>query len=225
MDVDQLGERIVEQLVDQGLVRSVADLYTLDAATLADIERMGERSAAKLVAAIDASRSRPLQRFLVGLGIRNVGEHVAKILADRFRSVEALRAAAETELLSVHGVGPEVAASVRAFFEQPGVADVLARLDAAGVHPIAPPPRPEGELPLQGSTFVFTGTLARWSREAAKERAESLGARVSGSVSKKTTHLVAGDDAGSKLDKAKELGVKVLTEEGFEALAGPPPDA
>lgn len=223
MDVDQLGERIVEQLVDRGMVRTIADLYALDPAALAEVERMGEKSATRLLRNIDASRTRPLQRFLVGLGIRNVGEHVAKLLAERFRSVEALQAATEDELLTVHGIGPEVAASVRGFLDQPGVGDVLRRLFERGVAPEPPPERAASEQPLQGSTFVFTGTLARWSREQAKERAEALGARVSGSVSKKTTHLVAGDDAGSKLDKARELGVAVLSEDEFEALAGPPP--
>lgn len=225
MDIDQLGERIVDQLVDQGLVRSVADLYALDPARVAEIERMGEKSASKLVAAIDASKRRPLQRFLAGLGIRNVGEHVAKVLAERFRSVQALRDADETVLQSAHGIGPEVAASVREFFSQPGVADVLAALERHGVEPEPPPERPAGDLPLAGSTFVFTGAMARWSRDQAKERAEALGARVSGSVSKKTTHVVAGEDAGSKLDKARELGLTILTEDEFEALAGPPPEA
>ena len=223
MDIDQLGERIVEQLIERRMVRTIADLYTLDAAALQDVERMGEKSATKLVANIDASRTRPLQRFLVGLGIRNVGEHVAKVLAQTFRSVEAIQAADLPALQSVHGVGPEVATSVREFLDQPAVAEVLRRLKEAGVEPVAPPERPEGEQPLRGKTFVFTGTLARWSREQAKERAESLGAKVSGSVSKKTTHLVAGEEAGSKLDKAKELGVTVLTEDEFEALAGSPP--
>ncbi len=224
MNIDQLGERIVDQLVDRGLVRSVADLYALDVARLAEIDRMGEKSATRLMASIEASRGRPLRRFLVGLGIRNVGEHVARVLARQFRSVAALREATAEALEAVHGIGPEVAGSVRAYFAQPGIATLLDDLEARGVLP-APEPElaPEEAPPLAGSTFVFTGSLARWSREQARERAEALGARVAGSVSKKTTHVVAGEDAGSKLDKARQLGVTILTEDEFEALAGPPP--
>ena len=177
-----------------------------------------------------SSRKRPLARFIHGLGIGNVGEHVAKILAERFRSIEALAASTEDELMAVHGVGPEVAASVRAFFSAADVMRLLSELSELGVEPEAPPlvETPEGEdpaaaaSPLARKKFVFTGSLERWTREAATARVESLGARASGSVSKKTDFLVAGESAGSKLDQARALGVSVLTEDEFEAMVGAP---
>lgn len=218
MDIDQLGQKIVDQLVDLELVKSIPDLYRLSAERLAEIERMGEKSADRLVAAIEASKRQSLARFLFGLGIRNVGEHVARLLAEEFFSVEALAKADEDELVAIHGVGTEVAASVRAFFEAEGTAAVLADLKDLGVAPV-PPPRPQqGESSHAGKTFVFTGKLERFTRESAEEAARELGARSSGSVSKKTDFLVAGPGAGSKLTKAQKLGVTVLTEDEFAEL-------
>ncbi len=218
MDVDQLGEKIVDQLVDLGLVTNLADLYRLEPARLAEIERMGEKSAERLVAGIEASKRQALARFLFGLGIRNVGEHVARLLAEEFFSVEALGLAEEEELEAVHGVGPEVAASVRAFFEAEGTRAVLEELKQLGVAP-EPPPKPEaGASEHAGESFVFTGKLQRFTRESAEEATRALGARSSGSVSKKTDYLVAGPGAGSKLAKAEKLGVRVLSEDEFAQL-------
>jgi DNA ligase (NAD+) len=227
MDIDQLGERIVVQLLEAGLVKSVADLYRLEATSLADVERMGEKSATRLVANVAASKKRPLARLVHALGIGNVGEHVAKVLAQRFRSLDALAAATDEELEAVHGIGPEVARSVRLYFAMPGVSELLAELAALGVEG-EPPPEvvvvPDEGSPFAGKSVVFTGTLSRWTREQATERVESMGGRASGSVSKKTHFVVAGEEAGSKLEKATKLGVAVLDENAFEALAGPPPE-
>ena len=225
MDIDQLGTRIVEQLVERGLVKSIADLYRLAPEDVAAIDRMGDKSATRLVANIAASKTRSLARFIHGLGIRNVGEHVAKVLAERFRSVEALAVADEASLTATHGIGPEVSTSVREFFANPAVARTLADLVELGVAPVPPNERPieaeAGEgLALAGRSLVLTGTLSRWTREQATTRIEALGGRVASSVSRKTDYLVAGEEAGSKLDKARSLGVKILSEEEFEALVG-----
>jgi DNA ligase (NAD+) len=218
MDIDQLGEKIVEQLVDLELVKSLPDLYRLEAERLAAIDRMGEKSAERLVEAIEASKTQGLARFLFGLGIRNVGEHVARLLAEEFFSVEALSAADEDELVAVHGVGTEVASSVRAFFEAEGTRAVLAELAELGLAPV-PPPKPEATgSEHAGKTFVFTGKLQRFTRESAEQAARELGARSSSSVSKKTDFLVAGPGAGSKLAKAEKLGVTVLSEDEFAEL-------
>jgi DNA ligase (NAD+) len=217
MDVDQLGEKLVDQLVDQGLVRTLADLYRLEPGPLAAIERMGEKSAGKLVEEIAGSKRRPLARFLFGLGIRNVGEHVARLLAESFGSLQALGEADEDDLLAVKGIGPEVASSVRAFFEAEGTRRVLSELGALGVEP-QPPERVAAGDGDEGPTIVFTGKLERFTRQEAEEAARRLGGRASASVSKKTDFVVAGPRAGSKLEKARRLGVKVLTEEEFAAL-------
>jgi len=226
MDIDQLGEKVVARLIETGGVKTLADLYRLTPEALADVERMGEKSAKRLVENIEASKRRPLHRFVFALGIRNVGEHVARLLASRFRFVERLRDATEAELLAVKGVGPEVAASVLEFMSRDDVRALLDDLAKVGVEP---EPAPETATPvgapLEGAVFVFTGSMARWSREQASERVTSLGARTSGSVSRKTTHVVAGEAAGSKLDKARQLGLNILTEDEFEHLAGPPPPA
>lgn len=227
MDIDQLGEKLAEQLVERELVRSLDDLYRLDAERLAELDRMGEKSATRLVAAIEASKRRDLDRFLVALGIPHVGSHVATLLARRFRSVEALAAASEEELVAIDGVGPEVASAVREFFGSPGNARVLAEMKQLGVEPLAPAEEEEaGDGPLGDAVFVFTGRLEGWTRGEASGAVERLGARVAGSVSKKVTHLVSGDAAGSKLDKARKLGVEVLDEAAFERLiaeTGRPP--
>jgi DNA ligase (NAD+) len=223
LDIDQLGEKVVARLVETGLVRTVADLYRLTPEVLEDVERMGDRSARRLVENIEASKRRPLHRFVFALGIRNVGEHVARLLAARFRFVERLREATEAELLAVKGIGPEVAASVLAFMARDDVGELLDDLRAVGVAPEPAPEGQQGEAPLHGAIFVFTGSLSRWSREQATERVASLGARTSGSVSRKTTHVVAGEEAGSKLDRARALGLAILTEDEFEQLVGAPP--
>ena len=215
VDIDGLGEKLVDQLVERGLVRDFADVYRLDAATLADLERMAEKSASNLAAAIVRSKRPELERFIYALGIRHVGEHLARVLAQHFRDVRALLAADEATLLEVHGIGPEVAASVRRFAEEPKNRAVVEHLLAAGVEPQAPAP-PSGAL--AGTTFVLTGGLESLTRGEAESRIARAGGRVAGSVSKNTSYVVAGSDPGSKLAKAKKLGTPILDEAAFLAL-------
>ena len=218
LDIEGLGDKLVEQLVGRELVRNPADLYGLDAATLAELERMGSRSAAKRVEALARSKNTTLARFLYALGIREVGEATALTLAGHFGAIEALMAADEEQLRQAPEVGPVVAAAIRAFFQEPHNQQVIARLRAAGVHWPETEVQRAAEQPLAGKTFVLTGTLESMSRDQAADRLRVLGAKVSGSVSKKTDYVVAGREAGSKLDKARELGVTVLDEAGLRAL-------
>jgi DNA ligase (NAD+) len=215
MDIDGLGEKLVDQLVERGLVRDFADLYGVDAATLAGLERMAEKSAANLATAIERSKRPDLDRFLYALGIRHVGEHLARVLAQHFRDVDAILAAAEAALLEVPGIGPEVAASVRAFTADPKNRAVVAHLLGAGVEPQAPPPLTGA---LAGKTFVLTGGLDSLTRGQAENRITRAGGRVSGSISTNTSYVVAGTDPGSKLAKAKKLAIPILDEAGFLAL-------
>lgn len=218
MDIEGLGDRLVEQLVDQGIVRTPADLYKLGVAKLAALERMADKSAANLVAAIDKSRATTMNRFIFALGIRHVGEATAKDLARHFGKLDALMAADEAALLEVNDVGPVVAQSIAHFFAEPHNVEVIEQLRAAGVHWPESEPVAKTPAPLSGKTFVLTGTLPTLSREDAKELLEAAGAKVAGSVSKKTDYVVAGAEAGSKLDKAEALGVPVLDEAGMLAL-------
>ncbi|HNR22798.1 MAG TPA: NAD-dependent DNA ligase LigA [Steroidobacteraceae bacterium] len=220
LDIDGLGDRIVDQLVERELVRTPADLYALDAATLAELDRMGEKSAQNLIAAIDASRRTTLPRLLFALGIRDVGESTALALAQHFGDIEALMAADEVQIQQVPDVGPVVAAHVARYFADPANRELIAELRARGVEwpPMAAPRA--AEMPLGGLTFVLTGRLTQLTREAATEALLALGAKVAGSVSKKTSYVVAGDEAGSKLDKARALGVPVIDEAALaEVLA------
>jgi DNA ligase (NAD+) len=220
MDIEGLGDKLVEQLVDSGIVNTPADLYKLDMATLANLERMGEKSAQNLLQAIERSRQTTLARFIYALGIRNVGEATAKDLARHFGRLKNLMAADEIQLQRVHDIGPVVAQSIVAFFGEKHNVDVIEDLldeKRGGVKPKESDGEPAAELPLAGKTFVLTGTLGM-AREEAKEKLEALGAKVAGSVSKKTDYVVAGVEAGSKLDKARELGVAVLDEQQFLAL-------
>ena len=218
MDIDGLGDKLVEQLIERNLVHDPADLYALDATTLAGLERMGAKSAANLVEALERSKNTSLERFLYSLGIREVGEATARALARYLGTLEALLAADETRLLQVPDVGPVVAAAILAFFQEPHNQEVLARLLAAGVRwPATAVQTSTGES-LTGKSFVLTGTLESLTRDQASERLRALGAKVAGSVSKKTDYVVAGHDAGSKLDKARELGVQVLDEAGLLSL-------
>ncbi|WP_027715920.1 NAD-dependent DNA ligase LigA [Desulfuromonas sp. TF] len=213
MDIEGLGDRYIDQMLKLGLVDSVADLYTLTREELFRFERMGEKLAQNLLNAIDRSRRQPLSRFLYALGIRHVGEHLAKLLARQFGSLDELASASGDDLLKIHEIGPQVADSVTAFFRSPENREVLRKLREAGVVPEAEERQAGG--PLSGKTFVFTGALSRFSRKDAQEMVEKLGARASGSVSRKTDFVVAGEDAGSKLLRAGELGVTVLSEEEF----------
>ncbi|MCW9057593.1 MAG: NAD-dependent DNA ligase LigA [Gammaproteobacteria bacterium] len=212
MDVEGLGDKLVEQLVELGLVEDPADLYALTAEQLAGLERMGKKSAANLVEALEKSKDTHLARFLFALGIREVGEATARILAREFGDLDALMKVDETRLEQVRDVGPVVAHHIATFFRQPHNREVIAKLRKAGIHWPAVEVAAPAEQTLAGKTFVLTGALEGMTRDEAKERLQALGAKVSGSVSKKTDYVVAGAEAGSKLDKAQELGVPVLDE-------------
>jgi DNA ligase (NAD+) len=221
MDIEGLGDKIVEQLVEQGLVKSPADLYTLTLEQLSELERMGEKSAAKLLQAIDKSRDTSLPRFLFALGIRDVGEATALALAQHFGTLDKLLTASADDIQQVQDVGPVVAAHVAAFFASAEHRRVIARLQEEGLKwPDVTRPSVAGQ-PFAGMTFVITGTLESMSREEAQEALIGLGAKVSGSVSRKTRYVVAGADPGSKLKKADELGVEVLDEAKFVELLEP----
>lgn len=222
LDIEGLGDRLVEQLVDAGLIRVLPDLYRLGVEQLAGLDRMADKSARNLVEALAVSRRTTLPRFLFGLGIRHVGEATAKALARHFGSLDAVMAASEEQLLQVSDVGPVVAHSITTFFAQPHNREVVQQLRAVGVHWEEGEPATSTALPLAGQTFVLTGTLPTLSRDQAKAMLEAAGAKVAGSVSKKTHCVVAGSEAGSKLDKARELGVRVIDEAGLlELLANP----
>ncbi|RZT41992.1 NAD-dependent DNA ligase LigA [Cupriavidus agavae] len=219
MDIEGLGDKVVEQLVDQGIVRTPADLYKLGVAKLAALDRMADKSASNIVAAIDKSRETTLNRFIFALGIRHVGEATAKDLAKHFGKLDNLLAADEAALLEVNDVGPVVAQSIANFLAEAHNVEVIEQLRAAGVHwPESEPAARAAPLPLSGKTIVLTGTLPTLSREEAKEKLEAAGAKVAGSVSKKTDYVVAGAEAGSKLEKALALDVPVLDEDGMLKL-------
>ena len=216
MDIEHLGEAVVDQLVDRGLVRNFADLYALGVEQLADLARLAKKSATNLHTAIQGSKSRGLARLLFALGIRYVGENVARILAMEFGSMAKLIAATEDALAAVHGIGPRIAGSVALFFQQEENRRLVAALQAAGV--AAEERTSAGPKPLLGNTFVLTGTLGSMTRDQAKEAIQRLGGRVSSSVSKKTSYVVVGDDPGSKADDARRLDVPILDETAFRTL-------
>lgn len=221
MDIEGLGDKLVEQLVDAGLVDHVDDLYRLNTGQLAGLERMAEKSAQNLVDALEKSRHTQLARFIFALGIREVGEATARALAAHFGSLDALMAADEEALMEVPDVGPVVAHHVATFFQQPHNREVIQALRKAGVHWEETEPRTKKDaLPLSGNTYVLTGALESMTREEAGERLMALGAKVTGSVSKKTTAVIAGEAAGSKLAKAEKLGIPVLDEARFLELIG-----
>jgi DNA ligase (NAD+) len=215
-DIDGLGEKLADQLVDAGHLRSYADLFGLTRQTLESLSRMGPKSAENLVSAIEKSKEIPFSRFLYALGIRHVGEHVAGILAGRFGSVEALFTATRAELESMEGIGPVVAESIADFFSNPENRNTIGQMIAAGVR-ISREKGPERET-LKSKTFVITGTLEKYSRSEAKKRIEAAGGKVSNAVSGSTDYLVCGDSPGSKLDRARELGVAVIDEKTFMDL-------
>ena len=224
MDIDGLGRKLVEQLVDKGLVHSVADLYRLDPALLASLERMGEKSAEKLVAAIAASKVRPWDRVLFSLGIRLIGSVNASTLAEALPSLQALEQATEEAIAAVFGIGGEIAASIRSWLALAENRQLLAELQALGLRfEGEAKAAPSGPQPLAGKTLVLTGTLPSLSRTQARAMIEAAGGKVTGSVSKKTDYVVVGADAGSKLEKAESLGLALLSETELLALVGQAP--
>ena len=219
MDIDGLGEKIVDQLVDKGLVKDVADLYRLKEEEVAALERMAEKSAQNLLEEIAASKKNSLPRLIYALGIQFVGERTGQLLAEHFSSLEELAEAKEEELEQVPEVGPKVAASIVEFFSEPANRQLIKKLAKAGVQPTAEKREVKSDR-FAGKAFVFTGTLANRTREEAGAIVQQHGGKVSGSVSNKTNYVVVGTDPGSKYDKAKELGVTILSEREFEKLVG-----
>jgi DNA ligase (NAD+) len=216
MNIEGLGEALVAQLLERGLVKSIADLYSITADQLLSLERVGQKSADNLLQEIANSKRAGLDRVLYGLGIRFVGQRTAQLLAEEFGSMEALMAATAEDLERVNEVGPRVAQAIREFFDEEKNRELVRRLEKAGLTMTAEKRKKTSQL--EGLTFVLTGTLPHLSREDAKAKIESAGGRVSGSVSKKTNYVVAGEDAGSKLDKARQLGVNVIDETALEEL-------
>jgi DNA ligase (NAD+) len=218
VEVEGLGEKLVDQLVDAGLIRTLPDLYRLGFTALATLDRMADKSAQNIVDALEKSKQTTLPRFLFGLGIRHVGEATAKALARHFGQIDAIMDASEEQLLAVNDVGPTVALSIRTFFDQAHNREVVEQLRACGIHWPALEASSDAAKPLAGLTFVITGTLPTLGRDAAKDLIEAAGGKVSGSVSKKTNYVLAGTEAGSKLDKARELGVAVLDEAALRQM-------
>jgi len=219
MNIDGLGDKLVDQLVERGIVKDVADLYRLDLETLAGLERMAEKSAQNLLEEIETSKKNSLARLIYALGIRFVGERTGQLLAEHFGALDKLAQASREELTQVHEVGPKVAESIAEFFSEKANRDLLKRLRQAGLTFEEKRAKPKGTQ-LAGKTFVLTGTLERWSREEARALIESLRGKVTDSVSKKTSYLVVGAEPGSKLDKARALGVATLDEKAFARLVG-----
>ena len=218
MNIEGLGEALVDQLLEKNLVASLPDLFALRAETLAALERMGPKSSQNLIEEIEKSKANDLGRLIFALGIRHVGEKTARTLAERYADMDALAAASEEELRLIEDVGPVVAESLVFFFRQPENLDLLKKLRAAGVNVRSERKAPAGDRPLTGKTFVLTGTLKGYTREEARAALEARGAAVTDSISKKTTYLIAGAEAGSKLEKARKLGVPVLTEKELDAF-------
>ena len=218
MDLEGLGPALVEQLVEGGLVRDPADLYFVTDEQLVGLERMADKSAANVIAAIAGSKRRPLDRLLYALGMRHVGGHVAGVLAANFARLEEIQGASQEQLAQIEGIGPVIAESIAVFFRQRQTKALLVKLRQAGVMPPPRAPAAAGASPLAGKTFVFTGELSGCTREQAQERVRSLGGRAVASVSKRTDYVVAGESPGSKYDQARRLGVTILDEDEFRKL-------
>jgi DNA ligase (NAD+) len=217
MDIEGIGEAMAQMFIDTGTVKDPADLYKLEKERLLTFERMGDKSADNLLAAIERSKTPPFDRFLYALGIRHVGEHMAKVLAAHFSSIDALMQAEEGDLLAIHDIGTEVAASIVNYFGNPSNRQTIEKLQEAGVEPqtAAGNRTAPSTGVLAGKTFVFTGRLSRMSRQEAKTLALSQGGLVSETIKKGVDYLVAGEDPGSKLDKAGKLGISVISEDSF----------
>jgi DNA ligase (NAD+) len=218
MDIDGVGERLADRFIDLGWIHDAADLYHLDHDQVAALEGLGEKSAENIRAAIDASRKQPLWRVIHGLGIRHIGERTAALLADHFHSLEALSTATVEEIASVPGIGTIVGQSVVDFFADEPNRKLIDRLTGAGLQTSQAPPERDGDLPLDGMTLVLTGRLERHTRAEAEEALRHLGALVTGSVSKKTTAVIAGEAAGSKAEKARSLNIPVLSEDDLATM-------
>jgi DNA ligase (NAD+) len=216
MNIEGLGDAAVQQLLDRKLVRSVSDLYSLTEEQLVDLERFAEKSARTLLAEIEKSKTAGLASVLMGLGIRFVGERTAELLAQEFGTIDALMGANAEELERVEEVGPRISGAILEFFADKENRNLVKRLKDAGVDMTAE--KKQRSTQLAGLTFVLTGTLPKMTREEAKEKIETAGGKTAGSVSKKTSYVVAGDEAGSKLDRARELKIPVIDEEGLLAL-------
>jgi DNA ligase (NAD+) len=216
MNIDGMGDALVTQLTDRGVVKDVADLYQLTKEDLLKLERMGEKSAENVLREIGNSKKLPLEKVIYGLGIRFVGERTAQFLAEHFGEMSAIEAAGEEELQQVEEVGPRIAKSIVEFFAEPKNRELVEELRAAGL--TMKGKKKERGTKLAGKTFVLTGTLPNLTRDQTKKMIEDAGGKVTGSVSKKTDYVVAGADAGSKLEKARELGVEVVDEEGMKSL-------
>jgi DNA ligase (NAD+) len=221
MDIDGIGEKLVAALIQAGLVTDPADFYALSKEQLLELERFADKSAENMLASIEASKARPLSRLLHALGIRYVGERTAEILADRFGTLDRLLQATQEELLDAEGIGPKLAHSVAEALASPRMRQIIEKLRAAGVNMVQRTTSTDG-LPLDETTWVFTGRLDRWTRFGAEERVKALGGSVADNVTKKTTHVVVGDEPGSKLRRAQQLGATILDEAAFEALVGGP---
>jgi DNA ligase (NAD+) len=221
MNVDHVGPSLVAQMLEAGLLQDPADLYFLTVEQLLPLERMAQKSAQNVIDAVAKSKQTTLGRLIFALGIRHVGEHVAEVLAAHFGSLEALEAAPPEELATVHEIGGTIAASIADFFQREETREMLRKLRQAGLEIEAPAPAVTADSPIAGKTFVFTGTLERFTRDQASEKVRRAGGQTSSSVTQKTDYVVAGPGAGSKLEKAQQLGVTVLTEEEFlELLEG-----
>ncbi len=219
MDIANLGESVISQFVDNGLIRDPADLYELTAERLIPLERIGEKSAANIIRAIQKSGEQSLARLIYALGIRYVGGESAKDLARTARSLERLMMMTSEELKSIHGIGERMAESIRRYFDDPENVRLIGRLLRIGLNPTLAEPAKK-ERPLEGKTFALTGTLPSFTRDQAKALIEERGGHVAASVSKKTHYVIAGEDAGSKLEKAKTLGIAILDENEFRKLVG-----
>jgi DNA ligase (NAD+) len=216
MDIEGLGEKLIDQLVERGLVRTVSDFYRLREEDLVSLERMAEKSASNVLTQIERSKNTTLARLIYALGIRNVGEHVAEVLADHFGSLEAIASAKSEDFDAIYQIGPKVAESLDAFFRDESNQKVLGELQEAGVKPVS---RAISKGPFSGKTFLFTGSLSSLTRSPGEERVRVLGGRDAGGVTRTLDYLVCGANPGSKLKKAQELGVKVLSEQEFLEMA------
>jgi DNA ligase (NAD+) len=221
MDIEGLGDKTVDQMVERRLLKDVGDLYYLTKDDLFKLERMAEKSAGNLLNAIERSKHTTLPRFLYALGIRHVGEHVAQVLARHYPHWQDLQRASYEELQAIHEIGPRIAQSLVAFFGEPDNQEILGKLQRAGVQ-VAAGASPSKDQALRGKTFVFTGELQSYTRDEAKRLVEARGGRIASSVSRHTSYVIAGEDTGSKLDRARQLGVPVLSEDEFRALLTAP---